>query len=553
MRSTELRADDHTARAVQSSPEAVESTTTALATVLPPPDRDLDDIADADDSCPDRPGKPSANPLRNGCPVSVEKVVVLPDENGHVGAVEVDDGTTTTLLDQPYAASEVGADGAARAVPPAPPRAVARAVSTIVVALPPADADDDSIPDVSDACPAVAGVVSPDPVRNGCPAASERVIVVPDADGHVGAVEVNNGTTRTVIDQAYGSAQVAADGAVVTAPPPPESKSIDRAIVEVATVLPPADEDADGTIDGDDLCPTRAGVKTADLRDGCPKGVSETVTVLPDEDGHVGAVEIDDGSGTPVVLDKAFATSEVGADGHVREVPAPPKVVLEKKITAIARTMPHRDEDGDGIIDANDACKDRPGKTSPKPALNGCPVTVERIVLLPDADGHVGGLEIGDGADKVILDKAYATAEIGTDGKALTTRTPATEVEQEFHETLAARPDYSGARIVIYFNKRAQPTYDVSEQIEDLVADLYGRVGYTITVVGHTDSVGSRRRNQRLGLKRAQTVADQLIKAGVPKSEIKVESKGSSEPAVRVDDPSIPVLKNRRVEIFVQY
>jgi len=39
----------------------------------------------------------------------------------------------------------------------------------------------------------------------------------------------------------------------------------------------------------------------------------------------------------------------------------------------------------------------------------------------------------------------------------------------------------------------------------------------------------------------------------VPESEIKVVSKGSSEPAVRVDDPSIPVLKNRRVEIFVQY
>jgi len=489
--STELRAEDHTVRAVKSSAKAVEATTTALATVLPPPDHDLDDIADADDSCPDRPGKPSANPLRNGCPASVEKVVVLPDENGHVGAVEVDDGTTTTLLDQPYASSEVGADGKAKAVPPGPPRAVERAVATVVVALPPADLDEDTIPDVNDACPARPGVASPDPVRNGCPAASERVIVVPDADGHVGAVEIDNGTTKTVIDQAYGSAQIGRDGAVVAAPPPPESRSIDRAIVEVATVLPPADDDNDGTVDGDDLCPTRAGVKTANrLRDGCPKGVSESVTILPDEDGHVGAVEIDDGSGSPIVLDKAFATSEIGADGRAHEVLAPPKVVLEKKITDIARVMPHRDQDGDGIIDANDACTDRPGKINPEPALNGCPTTVERIVLLPDADGHVGGLEIGEGADKVILDKAYATAEVGSDGKAITTRTPATEVEQQFHETLSARPDYSGARIVIYFNKRAQPTYDVSEQIEDLVADLYGRVGYAITVVGHTDATG---------------------------------------------------------------
>jgi len=82
---------------------------------------------------------------------------------------------------------------------------------------------------------------------------------------------------------------------------------------------------------------------------------------------------------------------------------------------------------------------------------------------------------------------------------------------------------------------------------------LYGRASYSILVGGHTDATGSRRLNRRIGKARAKKVADDLIAAGVPEDQIKATSKGSSEPAVRVDDPSIPVLKNRRVEIFVTY
>jgi hypothetical protein len=33
--------------------------------------------------------------------------VVLPNEDGTVGAISVDDGTTVTLLDRPYAAAEL--------------------------------------------------------------------------------------------------------------------------------------------------------------------------------------------------------------------------------------------------------------------------------------------------------------------------------------------------------------------------------------------------------------------------------------------------------------
>ncbi len=538
-------------RRVQRTAKAVKANLTELAAVLPAPDSDLDDVADGADACPDRPGKKSTDPLRNGCPEATEKVVVIPDENGNVGAIEIDDGKTTTLLDKAYSSAEVGKSGGAKKVSAAPAKVIERTMAT-VVKLPPADFDNDGVADAKDVCPNRKGVASSDPLRNGCPPASERIVVLPDADGKVGAVEIDNGKTKVVVNKAYASADVGADASVTPAPPTTAPKTVQRAIAKLTTVLPPADADNDGIKDGLDACPTRKGIRARNgLRNGCPKA-TETVIVLPNEDGTVGSLVVDDGN-NKVVLDKAYANSEVRKDGKVHSAPPRAPAMVTKKITAIARELPRPDSDGDGIIDAYDACRTRPGKINSNAILNGCPVTQEKIVLLPDADGHVGTIEIGSGAKKVVINQAYATAEVGSDGKAVTLQTRAVDVQTQFKETLAARPDYSGARIVIYFNNRAQPTYSVKDQVDDLIADLTGRKGYTVSVVGHTDHMGSAAVNMRLGLRRARAVANQLVRQGVPRRRLKVISKGESEPAVRVEDESIPALKNRRVEIFVKY
>ena len=124
---------------------------------------------------------------------SFERVVVIPDEDGHIGGVEVNDGKQTTLLDKPYASTEITKrEGRARPVQSSP-QAVAQSTATLEKALPPADRDRDGIVDASDGCPERAGVPNADPIRNGCPPAAEHVVVMPDADGTVGRVEVEDG------------------------------------------------------------------------------------------------------------------------------------------------------------------------------------------------------------------------------------------------------------------------------------------------------------------------------------------------------------------------
>jgi outer membrane protein OmpA-like peptidoglycan-associated protein len=69
--------------------------------------------------------------------------------------------------------------------------------------------------------------------------------------------------------------------------------------------------------------------------------------------------------------------------------------------------------------------------------------------------------------------------------------------------------------------------------------------------VGHTDSVGSERFNQRLGLARAKGVCSALRKSGV-RGKIVVKSAGESRPRAANSTARGRAL-NRRVEITVRY
>lgn len=545
--STEIRRKDKVARPVTSSPQQVAKETTALQQTLPPSDRDRDGIVDAEDGCPDRAGAGAQDPIRNGCPPAAEKVVVLPDADGHVGGVEVDDGTTKTVLDQPYASVEVDASGVARPVPPASPKSVQRTVATVATALPPPDVDEDGILDHDDACPERAGVASTDALRRGCPDVAERVIVVPDADGHVGGVEVDDGTTKTLIDKPFAAVEIGRTGTATLVPPVP-ARNAERAVAALAKSLPISDGDGDGIRYEDDACPERNGPTSTDpLRHGCPL-VTERVILLPDADGHVGSVEVDDGK-QKVVLAKAFASSEVTTTG-VAAGPDASVTAVAKATTAIAKSMPLADRDEDSIADRDDACPDRKGQLSSDAARTGCPLTVERIIVLADENGAVGAVEVDDGTTKTVLDKEYASAEIGADGRARGIAAEATDVSTRFAAAMAARPP--GARIILYFNKASEPVRDLTGPIDNLVAEVKAKATYAIDIIGHTDQTGSEKANMKIGRERAQVIADRLIAAGIPADRITIQSKGSSEPAVKRKNRRVVELRNRRVEIWVK-
>jgi OOP family OmpA-OmpF porin len=69
-----------------------------------------------------------------------------------------------------------------------------------------------------------------------------------------------------------------------------------------------------------------------------------------------------------------------------------------------------------------------------------------------------------------------------------------------------------------------------------------------LTVTGHTDTVGSDAYNMRLSRRRAESVAAQLEKDGIPSSEIEIVAKGKRDLLVPTGD-GVREPQNRRVQI----
>jgi OOP family OmpA-OmpF porin len=71
-----------------------------------------------------------------------------------------------------------------------------------------------------------------------------------------------------------------------------------------------------------------------------------------------------------------------------------------------------------------------------------------------------------------------------------------------------------------------------------------------IIAVGHTDSIGTDAYNQRLSVRRAESVKAYLVSKGIEKNRVYTEGKGEKQP-VADNKTSEGRAKNRRVEIEV--
>ena len=84
------------------------------------------------------------------------------------------------------------------------------------------------------------------------------------------------------------------------------------------------------------------------------------------------------------------------------------------------------------------------------------------------------------------------------------------------------------------------------------LADVLGKYDRNqVTIVGHTDSTGSDSYNERLSLRRAESVMQELSGLGVPRSRMSALGRGESEPRATNATEAGRQL-NRRVEILFQ-
>ena len=97
---------------------------------------------------------------------------------------------------------------------------------------------------------------------------------------------------------------------------------------------------------------------------------------------------------------------------------------------------------------------------------------------------------------------------------------------------------------------------DAKAKLDDLVGKIKGVNLEVVIAIGHADRIGSDRYNQKLSVRRADSVKAYLVSKGIPANRIYTEGKGEKQPVKAC--PAMPRAKliqclqpNRRVEIEV--
>jgi outer membrane protein OmpA-like peptidoglycan-associated protein len=185
--------------------------------------------------------------------------------------------------------------------------------------------------------------------------------------------------------------------------------------------------------------------------------------------------------------------------------------------------------------------------------ISGCAGPKTLVVIAPDKDGKVGAVSLTTPQGEKVLDKAYAAASADKEGGI--EAVPMTEqgVKAVFSDALNVRPD-PPLSFTIYFREGTDELTPESKlRLADVLKEISRRGSKIseVTVVGHTDRVGKLEFNDRLSLKRAQRVVDELVNVGVARESISAAGRGEREPVIQTED-EVAEPRNRRVEVSVR-
>ncbi len=185
--------------------------------------------------------------------------------------------------------------------------------------------------------------------------------------------------------------------------------------------------------------------------------------------------------------------------------------------------------------------------------LSACGGLQDNIfVLLPEADGTVGSIEVSNAQGSQVLDQPNQVVGVTADAAPQPPEPIADEDRDRiFGRALEAEPE-PPVTFVLYFQTGGTDLTDESfQQVPSILATVSLRQSPDVAVVGHTDRVGAADFNAALALERATEMRNLLVDAGVDSGVIEVTSHGEGNPLIATAD-EVAEPRNRRVEITVR-
>jgi len=181
------------------------------------------------------------------------------------------------------------------------------------------------------------------------------------------------------------------------------------------------------------------------------------------------------------------------------------------------------------------------------------PRSSDVIVLLPDDRGKTGAIVVtGPGGDELLLSKPrQAVAVAPGRGSGTPYVLPRRDLRALVGPALESLPPRPKTFLFQFVRDDAVLTPESQATLGEALRAIKGHPPVEISVVGHTDTMGTRRYNHRLGLLRARAVAALVVSAGIDPSMIEVSSHGEGNLLVKTGD-EVSEPRNRRVELTVR-
>jgi len=188
------------------------------------------------------------------------------------------------------------------------------------------------------------------------------------------------------------------------------------------------------------------------------------------------------------------------------------------------------------------------------PAASSAPPPAPALIaLLPDPEsGVTGKARVGNEYGAVNLATPRASTYVKADGPpGAVTEMSEAEVTRLFSGALSALPPQP-RHFTLYFQFESDVlTDESSRQVAEILNAVRLLTVPEVVVIGHTDTLGDAKKNVALGLKRAISVKNVLLDAGIAPAMIEVASHGEADLLVKTGN-NVAEPRNRRVEISVR-
>jgi hypothetical protein len=174
------------------------------------------------------------------------------------------------------------------------------------------------------------------------------------------------------------------------------------------------------------------------------------------------------------------------------------------------------------------------------------------FILLPDEQGKTGAIVVsGAGGERTLSEPRQSVTVVHGSPPGEPFIIPEDEVRTLVGPALSALPP-PPIQFILYFRHDSTDLAESSRKdVKEVLRAIRERYPVDVSVTGHTDTVGDKRYNYQLSLRRARAVAALLTAAGVDPSTLDIASHGKDNPLVPTGD-QVSEPRNRRVEVTVR-